>query len=73
MGCFGNEFWKFPVANADTLQEIRLVDVFAFFVFFTNVIVVFLCFKKIFEHEKTKLIEEVEITGEALIAKDLLI
>ena len=29
MGCFGNQFWRYPVANAGTEFEITFIDTFA--------------------------------------------
>lgn len=72
MAIVGNEFWVWPVANAGTPNEIRFVDLVVFLNVVIQAVVIILCLKAVFDHQRKPLAEG-EVTGEPLNNKDLVV
>jgi hypothetical protein len=72
MAIAGNDFWKWPVANAGTPSEILLVDLVVFINVVAQVVIIIICIKNIFDHQR-KPVAEGEPSGEPLNSKDLIV
>lgn len=72
MSIVGNDFWTWPVANAGTSSEILFVDLIVFFNVICQAVVILMCLKSIFDHQRKELAEG-EVTGEPLNNKDLIV
>lgn len=72
MAIAGNDFWVWPVANSGTPNEILFVDLVVFINVIIQAVVIVMCLKGIFDHQRKELAEG-EVTGEPLNNKDLIV
>lgn len=72
MAVAGNDFWRWPVANSGTPNEILLVDLVVYLNVIIQIVVIIMCLKNIFDHQRKQLAEG-EVTGEPLNNKDLVV
>lgn len=72
MAIAGNDFWRWPVANSGTPNEILLVDIMVFLNVIIQTAIVIMCLKNMFDHQRKELGEN-EVTGEPLNNKDLVV
>lgn len=72
MSVFGDNYWRWPIANAGTPNEIKLVDLMVFLNVTIQTVIIIMCLKAIFDHQKKSLGPN-DITGETLNNKDLIV